>query len=687
MTGPIVVTCRRCEGMTVTEASCGCLNGGNRVLVTDDPAPREAYRDCRMCGGSGRVATACHSCGQRGRQRAQIVLTVANVDTGAVASTSVEPGTVAPVSDPGGGWRLRLGPLIRDLAAAVGAATWSDVYGRPDGELDVSLPRDWRPDLRMERWRALEAAAIAAQAGVGWHVYLGRSAAPPAVEPEHRLSQLCAVADLLHLDLVVEARRNRTEDRLYWDIRYDVPGARVPARARLDANDLVTAVSTATVVRAIAGISARGLTAPAHYLDRPTESAPVRPHGNLDEVERRVVADCTDLRTGLALPGAQAIWRNGQWWHTSLRVTGHTESLTEQQTGQVVRRVTPVLRRGWEPPEPAWLGERIEHLPCPDCDPGSRLRACLCTIGGNPVDPDCTSCGGAGLRAWALPCHTCSDSHRIHSGVVVTITDLDRRVEHLNWRAGVAAPTPLVATHPNGKSLVQLPERYRLDALATKLGVRPDDLTELDGGWPVDQDLREGLVTLRRTDLDGLTQHVARAALGHPGARLLVLATPPEVPALADLIRLATGLGLGLAVSVRDNRDNESHPLRTHGMSWHVEFTPADPPTVTIDPPTRPSLPAAIAYSLEYLEIALVEAVPADPAQPIPAPLRTNPTDVDDPEPLIRRIGAHHAGEWVSVHFAAAGCHVYLRDQGDLHQLTSAGDLTNALAAIGFAAS
>ncbi|WP_326561265.1 hypothetical protein [Micromonospora sp. NBC_01796] len=683
MTGPIVVTCHRCAGTTVTEGPCGCLNGGNRLLVTDDPVPREAYRECRMCGGSGRVATACHTCGQRGRQRAQIVLTVANVDTGAVASTSVEPGTVAPVPDIGGGWRLRLGPLVCELAATVGAATWSDVWGRPDGELDVSLPRDWRPDLPLERWRALEAAAIAAQAGEGWHLYLGRSIAAPPVDPERRLGELCAVADLLCLDLVVEARRNRTEDQLYWNIRYDVPGARVPARPRLDATSLALAATAATVLRAIGGISARGLTAPAHYLHQAGESVPVRAHVNLDELERRVVADCTDLRTGLTLPGAQAIWRDGRWWHTSLRVTGHVESLSEQQTGQIVRRVTPVLERGWEPPAPTWLGEPIEYSPCPDCDPGSRLRACLCTLGGSPVDADCGSCGGAGVRALALPCHTCGDSHRIHSGVVVTITDLGRRVEHLRWRAGEVVPSPQVATHPNGKPLVQLPDRYRLDAEAGRIGVRPEDLTELDGGWPVDQDLREGLVTLHRSDVDGLTQFVARAGRGHPGARLLVLTAPPDVPSLAELVRLAVGLGLGLVVTLRDNRINAADPTRVHGISWHVEFTPADPPTVTIDPPTRPSLAAAVAYSLEYLETALAEEVPTDPAQPIPAPQCAEPTTIEDPERLIRRLAARHGGEQVSVHFGVNECHVYLREQDDLRPLATGRDVIAAFAALG----
>ncbi|MGI5215582.1 hypothetical protein [Plantactinospora sp. CA-290183] len=691
MSGPmtgraVVAACPSCDGLTFTLSACACVGYGNRVLITDDPAPREPYQECRVCHGVGRVAKACQRCGQRGQRRAQLVLTVANVDTGAVASVNVEPGTVPPRPAPDGGWHLPLAPLIDELAATVGAATWSDAYGRSDAESAVRLPREWSPELPHDERLALETRALAGHPGESWQVFLGRSVAPQPIDPEQRLGQLCALADRLCLDLVLEARRLHHDD-LLWDIRFDVPGAAVPASRRGTAYGLAEALGAVTVPYAISGISARGMTAPARYLVPSGAPAPgpAQPARDLDQVERRVVADCTDLRTGEPLPGACAIWRDGHWWYSSLRATGQTERLIERDTGQTVRRRTDVLRRGWEPPDPGWLGAPIAHTPCPDCDPDSGLRACVCTIGAPTVDPDCARCGGTGLRAGAMACHTCLDSHRLYQALVVTITDLDHRVVHLNWRAGDAAPAPLVATQPGGKPVVQLPDQFRLSSYAGTLGVRPEDLTEADGGWSVDQDLREGYVTLHVTDVDPLTQHLAHAGRGRPGARLIVLATPPEVPSLAQVIRLALGLGLTVDVSVRDDRHHADDPLRVQGLSWHVEITAAAPvwAAAEVAPSSRPTLAGAIAFALDYLASVLAEAVPDEPAQPIAVPRAPAADPIADPEPMLRRLGAHQPGQWVTVHFWATGCRIDLREQGTLRHLATAADLTGGLAALG----
>jgi hypothetical protein len=203
------------------------------------------------------------------------------------------------------------------------------------------------------------------------------------------------------------------------------------------------------------------------------------------------------------------------------------------------------------------------------------------------------------MRAGMLTCHTCLDSHRIYQGLIVTLTDLDQQVVHLNWRGGDAAPAPLVATQPGGKPVVQLPDRFRLATHARTLGVRPEELTEADGGWPVDQDLRDGYVTLHVTGVEPLTRHLAHAGRGKPGGRLIVLATPPEVPALAELIRLAHGLGLAVDVSVRGNRHHADDPLRVEGISWYVEITvPTSAETAPeVEPSSRPTLAGAIAYA------------------------------------------------------------------------------------------
>ena len=53
---------------------------------------------------------------------------------------------------------------------------------------------------------------------------------------------------------------------------------------------------------------------------------PDPPTIDLDQLERRIVGDSVALTSGAELAGAQAIWRDGRWWHTGLRVAGTTET-------------------------------------------------------------------------------------------------------------------------------------------------------------------------------------------------------------------------------------------------------------------------------------------------------------------------------------------------------------------------
>ena len=305
-----VVVCPSCDGMTFTLTSCRCTDGGDRFLVSDDGRGREAYRECRVCQGVGTVAHACHGCAQTGRRRAQLVLTMGNLDTGVVASANVVPGVAEPRPWPGGGgWHLPMAPLIRELAAAVGVGSWYDVQTprrSPDGPV-IFLPRQWTPDLPEPGRRALEAEALATQCRYPWHVFLGRTAAERPRDPGRDLGRLCQVADLLCLDLVVEARR-RARNHLCWDIRYEVPGGQVPADSRGWTDDLVGAVAATTITDAMYGLAERSRTAPAHFLEVGNQHVPDLPTVDVDEVERRIVADCTDLDTGSGAAGAQAMW-------------------------------------------------------------------------------------------------------------------------------------------------------------------------------------------------------------------------------------------------------------------------------------------------------------------------------------------------------------------------------------------
>lgn len=301
--------------------------------------------------------------------------------------------------------------------------------------------------------------------------------------------------------------------------------------------------------------------------------------------------------------------------------------------------------------------------------------------------------------------------------MTITITDLADQVVHLNWhtsatgwrtgvrvwrtgdhrpdgiptrptgqevwRSGQWVPAPHVATHPGGKPLHQLPAQFRLAGWADTFGIRPQDMVELDGGGLLDHNLRDGLVTLHRPDANPLTEYVSHAARGRPGARLFVLARRPDVPPLAHLIRLVLGLGLAVTVTVTDHAPNTGDPRLVQGESWDVTISRLDRPPAPATAPTRPTPEAAIAFCLDFLELAIAGNIPDTPDQPIPVPHTPTPIEVDDPLPLLRRLARHHAGQPVAVHYARGTCQVWLRDRHHVHRLATAPTLPAALGALG----
>ncbi|MEO3748695.1 hypothetical protein [Plantactinospora sp. B5E13] len=717
--GPHVVLCRSCDGLSFTLVRCSCTYGGNRLLVSaDDWQPGEPYHDCLECDGVGTVGRPCHDCGQTGRRRAQRVLTMVNIDTGAVASASVVPGVVRPepwLDDGDKSWCLPLAPLLHELAATVGAGSWTDVREphSTDGPL-IPLPPGWRPEHSASHRKVLEAQAIAWQSSDAWRLYLGRTAVPPPPDPAADLGRRCRLADLLCLDLVVEVRRQPYGAGLTWALRYELPGGPVPAEPRGYAADLATAITTTSDADACYGLDELGRTVAAHQLT-PSGPPPAEPPTiDLDQLERRILADCVDLTTGAENPGAQAIWRDGGWWHTSLRDAGTLETLSEQSTGQILSRHTTLLRRGWQPPAPSWLGPPIEYVDCPDCDPNSRLQHCDCRLFGDRADPDCVRCAGSGRSPSLMRCFTCGGTRRIHRDVTVTITDLAGRVVHLTWsaggpgwrtgvrlwrldkaagqarpageelwRSGEQVPAPHVATHPGGKPLHQLPGQFRLGGWADTFDIRPEDLVELDGRGQLDQDLRYGTVTLHHLGADPLTEYVTHAARSRPGARLFLLARRPDVPPLADVVRLVLGLRLGITVTVVDHAPNAGDLRLVQGESWDVTIDCPGREPAPADPPGRPTPEAATAFCLDYLDLAIAGNVPADPEQSIPVPQTPTPIEVDDPVPFLRRLARHHAGQPVAVHYTGTTCQVWLRDRDCVRQLATAPTLPAAVGALG----
>ena len=197
---------------------------------------------------------------------------------------------------------------------------------------------------------------------------------------------------------------------------------------------------------------------------------------------------------------------------------------------------------------------------------------------------------------------------------------------HLAWQAGTPEVAPLVATQPGGKPVVQLPDRYRLGSWAAVVGARPEDLADADGGQQISKDLRDGYVTLPWAGADPVGEHVRSTGRGTPAGRLIVVATSPDAPPLAELLRLALGLELALVVAVCDLRHNAADPLLADGLRWSVDVKPLDAPVRPDDFPYRPTLAAALSWCVECLTDAVAGAAPTDPTAPIPVPCRGRAT-------------------------------------------------------------
>ena len=618
MTVAPTVVCPECAGKAVVTAPCRCRDGDGGFLVdaaTLGCAERSNQRPwpgCEVCRGTGSVTAGCCECEQQGRLRAQVVLTVGNLDTGQVASANLVAGAVEPQRTPAGRWKLPLGALIVDLAGQAGIAPVNlrepDIPEREFDPVlyDIHLPRDWQPDLPTDRRHALESQVIARGTGRAWIVLLGHGPAAPPPDHTRLLARLCALADQLRVDLIIDARPNGRNTGLSWQLSFAHPGGPVPASTtHRSADDLLAAIAITTVEQAATGLDAPSPDIVAHYLN-PYFSPGIRPATGIgdadqpnftpdvDQLERRVIRDAEGN------PGAQAIWRDRRWWHTTLRAGDPGENLMELETGQVIRRDRPALRLAWDPPASRHHADPI---------PATRCRRCA----GNGVGPH------------RMPCERCKGNGRIQHGVVLTITDLRGRYLHINWRPDDdAASAALVVTYPSGVPTLQLPEHYRVGRWSTTFDVRPEDLTSLDGENVIGQDLRDGIVHLIDPAADPVRTYLTGAATGRPAGRIIVRANDWPGPSLAELARLALGLNLGIEITVVDHRLNVRNPYLVQGMRWSVELVDPATPIGRTEPHQR-SVAEAVAYCLRYLGGALRATVPSCPDQPVPIPQQPAP--------------------------------------------------------------
>ena len=609
---------------------------------------------CPGCGG-GHRAVGCVDCRGVGRLRAQLVITVANPGTGQVASANLVPGALEPVRTPAGRWRLPVGALIVDLAAQAGVAaatlTEPDLPHRiiEPGAYDLNLPVDWQPDLSTSGRLALEARVLARGAGRGWIVLIGDP--HPPMPPDHArlLGRLCDLADQLRVDLIIDARPGATRSGLAWDIHLAHPGAPPPAQGYQHFDDLRAAIAGTTLDQAATGLDHPHPHIPAHYLEPAYVAGPPTTGGaddigaparlpDIDQLERRITRDCAQAA------GAQAIWRDQHWWHTTLQ-PAHPHDATPAGPGTNHTGV----RRGWEPPTPRHQGEPIPTSPC-------------------------RRCAGAGTSDNQQSCPRCRGNGRLHHGAVLTVTDLRGRYVHLNWRPDdTEPPATLVASYGSGVPVLRLPTHYQVGRWAPIFGVQPHDLTSLDGERVIGQDLRDGVVDLTDPTADPIRTYLTRAATGLPAGRLIVRANTWPGPGLADLTRLALGLGLGIEITAVNHRLNAGDPHRVQGVHWAVNVVDPDTPIGHQPDAYRHSVPEAVAYCLRYLGAVIAAAVPTHPNRPIripqhPKPITGHLADLLDPadapqltEP-VRRLAAHHPGRTATARLDHTGYRTTVTD-------------------------
>ncbi|MFV2019660.1 hypothetical protein [Micromonospora sp. LOL_023] len=564
------------------------------------------------------------------RRRAQLVFTVGNLDTGQVASISLVPGSFTPLPTPGGTWWLPYAPIVTDLATRAGVAPatlrdpdFPDEPGRQPSS-GLMLPIQWQPGIPEAERRKWEAAALADRRATPWLVLLGRSTEPPPPgDPGRLLGRLCALADQLHVDLVLEVRPSSIGRGLSWDVRFEFAGGNVPDYQHRWIADLPTALATIPADRAVTGLTVANPGLPAHYLTEDALTPAAVPVGldghpgghDLGQLERRMLSDAEQHG------GAQAIWRNRHWWHASLR--------SAETAGKFVR--------GWEPPTPKYWGEPIPTHRCTRCadieDP-----------------PYCLDCYG---------------TRQVRRGAVLTVTDLRGRTVHRNWRPDDDAQPTLAHTDPLSRvSVWQLGEHYQVGPLAADFGVAPTDLTDIDGEHVIEQHLRLGVSQVADGGGDPVDAYLGEVAATNDGGRLLVRANHWPGPTLDELARLVRGFGLALDVTVTDHHRNIGQPELSQGNTWSVRVVdPATP--LAVDPlPTSACLPEAVACCHRYLHGALRATIPANPEQPMPVPQQPATTGPDpDVAGLIaevRRQAATHPGQPVTIRLHPDGTHTVL---------------------------
>jgi hypothetical protein len=532
-------------GLRITP--CACRHNGNTFLTSGAGAlsDGEPYADCELCQGTGETTVMCFPCRQSGQLRAQGVLTLVNAVTGQAASVQVVPGAFDVVPWPVKRSRriIDLTPAVRDLAEQVGVDTLYDCLDQPlrrdDLAMPIFLPTRWRDDAPDAERAAAEEAAIAEWAGRRrWHLYVGYPAGVrPRIDPERRLADLRRVATAAHLDLVV-----RLVDS-YWSITYEVPGA-TPRPGQcwytgpLALRDAVVAVTPGELVEQMKAAT----TAAGHWVTSLPVVSGQDGDWSLREVEQAVRA------VAVSSAGGSAIWRDGRWHVSPLRVAEEREILTTQQTGQVRSTIERILDPADPPPAARAVGAAIPNQRCRRCASGIAWQDCSCTYLGEDAALDCPRCAGVG-RAPATCCSGCEDTRLVHLGAVVTLIGPDGRGRTINLAVG-RRPEVEFFLNDHGVRCARVPREFTAAAWAEQFGTDPDWLCS-HGIRTVGALARDGVFATELTDpRDVVAEYLARLTTGRPGGRLVYFVQPPGDTPVESLLRVVSGIDARLELAV-----------------------------------------------------------------------------------------------------------------------------------------
>jgi hypothetical protein len=656
----LVIDCPHCSGMGSRVRACSCMRtGGSLVISGKTPVSGEPFQDCLKCHGTGTLAVQCGACGSGGRVRGQMVVSAVNADTGQIASATIIPGAIEPIQFGPDHfrrhWAIPIEPVIHSLAAQIGLDPEAALRGVERYRWEpVKLGAAWDPDAEPAERMQMEARALTADMARRRRVLIGQPGRPAHTGLETRLAQLCSLAEAMRVDLVVwrHAASMGKDGRLLWSwwIGLALPGLPLPAGGPIGPTHT-------TLNRAVLGAD------PADMVDRLRRAREYdRPGGtpghfvnSATGIARAVPGRPTALEAELERLGgehdaAAAIWRDGTWHLTRVRIDRVQESFTPTDTGQIRRRHLAEWAFETQPPAPGWLAGPIPSRGCVVCETGTPWSTCDC------VDAvlatafaGCERCGGTGQRP-TNSCRACGRTGRIHTGAVITVTDATGFTRHLNLApARSEAPdAPALGDTAAPVSLRRLDSQWSLAGVLKKFGIDPASVVAAGGVRIVAEVLDGVAVAPVGTPMAALERAFCEqvSCSWAAGRVFWRIRTGPTRP-LNSLVAIAHAFGFDIAIAARHRPPESFHSGSViPGTRWAAAvLTPDQAVGPQNLPGSERGFAAAIDACWDHLHRAL-NVQRLDPLEVLNAPQQPDPpmTDVDEIEScldgLARRFAA-----------------------------------------------